>query len=519
MRKPRNTFLIIMLISILVVPVHTQIKNRGAVGSVTIDGKVWNQIAMRPVIPFGKWGVALDLVIYFDAQGNIHSDEWDFSSGNAIKNTLIDKIYYIRYGFPGDPMYGKIGALDHVGLGYGILVEDYSNTMLYPQDRKIGLNFEKNTQSYNIEAFANDFKENIGLFGGRISTRKIMGFPVGFSIVMDRNQYLGLKDSDGDGRPNIVDDFPYDDTWWVDTDGDGIADNDPKEWDIDGDGVTDTLDSRITGYSGEMLVLDRDISKKGDPVNLSKDQDDIMAFAIDVGYPLVTREKFSIALYAQMAQMIGKTYHPGTGQSLNLSMGLIPFGLSSKFGPARFNLEYRMMPKGRFEFNYWNRLYEIERVGFVKGQSNQITLKTKESGLGRFGPQKGYFARITLNLGSMLEASASYQDMLGEIWSVNGQAFIEDNNQTFLASLRLKKAISKIQSAQAFYQQRNVPNPFKFDYTESTILGYQLGISMGQGLVLNYTFRRSFRDVNGDGQIKGDNETIDITSIETSFSF
>ena len=178
-----------------------------------------------------------------------------------------------------------------------------------------------------------------------------------------------------------------------------------------------------------------------------------------------------------------------------------------------------MMPKGRFEFNYWNRLYEIERVGFVKGQSNQITLKTKESGLGRFGPQKGYFARITLNLGSMLEASASYQDMLGEIWSVNGQAFIEDNNQTFLASLRLKKAISKIQSAQAFYQQRNVPNPFKFDYTESTILGYQLGISMGQGLVLNYTFRRSFRDVNGDGQIKGDNETIDITSIETSFSF
>ena len=104
MRKPRNTFLIIMLISILAVPIHAQIKNRGAVGSVTIDGKVWNQIAMRPIIPFGKWGVALDLVIYFDAQGNIHSDEWDFSSGNAIKNTLIDKIYYIRYGFPGDPM-------------------------------------------------------------------------------------------------------------------------------------------------------------------------------------------------------------------------------------------------------------------------------------------------------------------------------------------------------------------------------------------------------------------------------
>ena len=126
MRMPRNIFLIFALFITLPTLVFSQIKNQGAIGSVTIDGKVWNQIAMRPVIPFGKWGVALDLVFYFDAEGNIHSDEWDFSSGNAIKNTLIDKIYYIRYGFPGDPMYGKIGALDHVGLDYGIVVEDYS---------------------------------------------------------------------------------------------------------------------------------------------------------------------------------------------------------------------------------------------------------------------------------------------------------------------------------------------------------------------------------------------------------
>ena len=142
MRRPRKSFLIIILAFILNGLLYAQVNNTGAVGSVTIDGKVWNQVAMRPVIPFGKWGLALDLVVYFDAKGNIHSDEWDFSSSNAIKNTLIDKIYYIRYGFPGDPLYGRIGALDDVDLGYGILVNDYSNTMLYPQDRKVGFNFE-----------------------------------------------------------------------------------------------------------------------------------------------------------------------------------------------------------------------------------------------------------------------------------------------------------------------------------------------------------------------------------------
>ena len=102
-----------------------------------------------------------------------------------------------------------------------------------------------------------------------------------------------------------------------------------------------------------------------------------------------------------------------------------------------------MMPDGRFEFNYWNRLYEIERVGFTKSTDNQIILKTKESSLGRYGPQKGYYARMTLNLASTIEATASYQDMLGDIWSNLDGSFIEDKNQTFLASLRLKKAISK----------------------------------------------------------------------------
>ena len=27
---------------------------QGAFGAVTIDGKIWNQLALRPVLPFGK---------------------------------------------------------------------------------------------------------------------------------------------------------------------------------------------------------------------------------------------------------------------------------------------------------------------------------------------------------------------------------------------------------------------------------------------------------------------------------
>ena len=181
---------------------------QGSFGAVTIDGKVWNQIAFRPVIPIWKFGVALDLVFYFDADGNLHKDEWDFSSGGAIKNTLIDKIYYIRYGFAKDPLYVKVGSLDYVKLGYGILVNGYTNTIEYPQVRKVGLDFSVKRNLFSVQGFANDFKENIGLFGARIQSSKLMNIPLGVSAVMDRNQHLGLRDRDRDKYPDIFDHFP-----------------------------------------------------------------------------------------------------------------------------------------------------------------------------------------------------------------------------------------------------------------------------------------------------------------------
>ncbi|MFQ6612281.1 MAG: hypothetical protein ACE5D2_04185 [Fidelibacterota bacterium] len=493
-------------------------KTQGSVGAVTLDNKVWNQVALRPVIPFGKFGLALDLVIYFDEHGNIHRDEWDFSNSKAVKNTLIDKIYYLRYGFPGDPLYGKIGALDRVDLGYGILVSEYSNALLFPQVRKIGMDLEYNGKKFNAESFLNDFKENIGLFGIRVGTRKFFNLPMAVSVVGDRNQYLGLKDSDDDGRPDLVDDFPDSKKWWVDTDGDGLADNDPNEMDIDGDGITDTLDSRVPGWNGGTLVLDQDIIRKGEPLNLTSNRDPVYGLAFDVGLPLLAEKRLLISLYAEAAKLIGKTPNPDGSGSSNLGMGFVPLGVASRFGPAKFNFEYRIIPDGRFEFGYWDRAYEIERITVSADTSGDLQLISKESRLGRFGKQSGYFGRLSLNLGSAVVAIASYNNMVGELWSAESEKFTRRYNRNFRASLHLKKSLGRLNNARVFYQQRNVPNPFKFEFSESTVLGYQVGISMGSGLVLKYTFRRTFRDMNGDGIIRGAAEKIDITNIETSFN-
>ena len=495
---------------------------QGAFGAVTIDGKIWNQIALRPVLPFGKLAIAFDIVLYIDQDGNIHDEGWDFSSGEKIKNTILDKIYYIRYGHRQDPYYFRVGALDHVAMGYGILANGYSNSILYPQVRKVGMEARVRAFDLDFFGFTNDFKENLGLAGMRVSGKVPGGLTMGVSFAADRNQYLGLKDRDGDGRPDLVDDFPDDKVYWLDTDGDGWADNDTlNEFDVDGDGWTD---SSFT-YPLFGIVIDTDgVPTKPEPINIKKESESVQSFAIDLGRPLFSQGNLAVHVYTQAAALIGKTTNPKTLDRESLGIGLTPLGISASFGPARFSWEYRMMPKGKFEFGYFNRSYEIERATFSSITTTALagntgTIVTKASKLGKYGKQNGYFSRLTVDVGSFLQGGLSYQNLHGEQWQAQRQDFEEETNQSFTAMVKLKKSISRIKTANWFYQQRNVPNPFEFEYSESTITGYRIGLELGNGMVLNYIFRRSFRDLNGDGDVTDKGEMLNMTSIETSFSF
>ena len=493
---------------------------QGAFGAVTIDGKIWNQLALRPVLPFGKLSVAFDMVLYIDQNGNIYDEGWDFSNGEKTKNTLIDKIYYIRYGNSWDQNYFRIGALDNVSMGYGILLNNYSNTLLYPQVRKVGLEFKTNAFGTNIHGFTNDFKENFGLTALRISGPVPYGFTLGISWVGDRNQYLGLRDRDGDGVPDLVDDFPGNKLYSIDSDGDGLADNMDDEWDIDGDGITDTLNTNIPGWNLDtVIVLDDSIFTKGDPINIKETTESFHAFALDAGIPLIKEGPLKINFYAQYATLLGKTKSPVDGMRESAGYGIIPFGIGANFGVAKFNFEFRMVPKGNFEFGYFDRSYEIERATFKSLSGNEGVIITKSEKLGGYGKQNGFYSSLSLDLGSLLDARMAFQSLSGEMFDDQTRKFEEASNQSFTSVLKLKKSISKIERATWFYQQRNVPNPFDFEYSESTITGYNIGLNLGNGMVLSYVFRRTFKDLNGDGDVKDDGEMINMTGVETSFSF
>ena len=473
--------------------------NLGAgLGSVTIDGVIYNQLALRPEIKFGKLGVGLDLVMYIDPQGNIRKDEWDEPTD------FFDKILYVSWGAKGDPFFVRYGTLENMTLGYGGLIYGYSNTMEFPEVRRIGLNGGMKFGKFGTELFVANFKDfgrGGGLLGGRITFNPIEKLTLGANIVTDINQYSGLKDFDEDGVPDMLDDFPEEGDYAVDTDGDGIADEiDP---DRDGDGYTDnSQDSSIVNNDPDGTVL------KPDPFDIDEvDARRVLGFSVDAGYPVFSSKMFSINLYAE-----GNVLQFADDKS---GIGLVPFGANATlFKFINLSFEYRM-DSDYYAPRFFDQAYDLDRVAISLNADSSLSVTTKDQNLDiSEGQRVGYYGAASLGLFNLVSASASYTDMSSD----EG-----DTLRSFTASLALNTDnIPKISQAYAYYQRNNDDNPFDFaNPSPNTILGYRVGYEVSKGVSLVWDYRRLHADLDGDGVISEDveGEIINILNIETVFDF
>ena len=473
--------------------------NLGAgLGSVTIDGVIYNQLALRPEIKFGKLGVGLDLVMYIDPQGNIRKDEWDEPTD------FFDKILYVSWGAKGDPFFVRYGTLENMTLGYGGLIYGYSNTMEFPEVRRIGLNGGMKFGKFGTELFVANFKDfgrGGGLLGGRITFNPIEKLTLGANIVTDINQYSGLKDFDEDGVPDLLDDFPEEGDYAVDTDGDGIADEiDP---DRDGDGYTDnSQDSSIVNNDIDGTVL------KPHPFDIDEvDARRVLGFSVDAGYPVFSSKMFSINLYAE-----GNVLQFADDKS---GIGLVPFGANATlFKFINLSFEYRM-DSDYYAPRFFDQAYDLDRVAISLNADSSLSVTTKDQNLNiSEGQRVGYYGAASLGLFNLVSASASYTDMSSD----EG-----DTLRSFTAALVLNtENIPKISQAYAYYQRNNDDNPFDFaNPSPNTILGYRVGYEVSKGVSLVWDYRRLHADLDGDGVISEDveGEIINILNIETVFDF
>lgn len=187
------------------------------IGSVSIDGKTWSKAVVQPNFTFGKvkLGLYLPIIYYtnlFDPTDWYHpndNDEWSFGTDKGWKDhpvaaaldaasDLALKIKFFEYGTPlEDPFFVKVGNLDDLTLGHGLIMRNYSNSTGFPAVRRVGFNLGLDLKTVGFELISNDLGDLAnGIYGGRFYVRPIPGFKLalGISGVADIAPLVSIED-------------------------------------------------------------------------------------------------------------------------------------------------------------------------------------------------------------------------------------------------------------------------------------------------------------------------------------
>ena len=482
------------------------------IGSATIDGTLYNQLALRPEINFAGIGIGLDLVVYMDDEGNIRQDEWDFDDNPDL---IYDKILYIRYGEKSSPIWAKYGSIENMTLGQGGLMKGYSNMMEFPTVRRVGINTGFNIGSIGGEVFLSNIKDlsrGGTIFGLRAQYKISDNLPItiGLNYISDANMFSAMKDKDGDSFPDVFDDFPTDSTLWNDTDGDGWADpghglsvpDSLIDIDADGDNIVDTIDDSV------MI--------KARPFSINDNKASVSAWSFDVSYPVLTSKMLSLTVYTEFNSLmfpevstIGESsdtlfYRPERSGS-----GITLPGIRSKlFGLLDLSLEYRSV-QGSYVPQFFDQAYDLNRVLSVS-QGTSTTIKTKDMSIFEDYDNKasssGVYGSANMSILNLLNFNASYASMKADT--------LEFNSFNSVLTLNTDN-IPKLSVATAFYRRNNDKDPFDFkNPSANTVMGYRVGYEMSKGVSLIWEYSEFYRD-NGSGEL----EPIRQTKVETAFSF
>jgi hypothetical protein len=170
------------------------------IGTITLEGETFSKVIAQPTFRLGKLRAGLYLpVIYrtnmFDPsdwyrpKGN---NEWSFGFDQDWAGTplvalgdlvgdLALKIKFLEWGQQRDPFFFKVGNLNTLTLGHGLLMRNYANDTDFPVIRRVGFNLGVDQGRLGFEAIVNDLAAP-EVFGARVFARPLANFPMAIGL-------------------------------------------------------------------------------------------------------------------------------------------------------------------------------------------------------------------------------------------------------------------------------------------------------------------------------------------------
>lgn len=484
---------------------------KGAVGAITIDGVTYSQIRLRPELEFGKIGVALDIDLLFDAQGRVSFKTWD------SWQDFVGKLLYVRYAERNDRFYFKTGSISDYTLAHGLIFNNFSNMLRYPDEKNIGgyIGFNTGFCGIGMEIYTHDIFRNQILAGNLhakpLSLLKVpwlQKLHLGLNVGWDRDQYGRFVDSDNDGVPDIYDRFPNDPLFAADTDGDGIADE--IDWDLNGNSIID--DPSVNPYVDEVFPnfatyypdYNLDTQCYADSLSRYTDKKPISIYSLDLELPLMEKGKFLWSTYGELASIDGH------------GSGFVFPGFKMQYRFLQAKLEFRNFGSG-FLPSYFDRIYEGKRsemrtVVDPTTKQKHYFLSTKDEILKSTESSLGWFGCLQADFPEYAFLRIGYQDM----YSDNGVA----GKSLWFKLGATPSFIPKFKQISIYYSQTDVD---RIDFinlrNERAYVVAELVYQISENANLMARYSEFYTDVNHDGRIRGRGEIEENLGFGVEFLF
>lgn len=191
------------------------------IGSLTLDGVTYSKVIAQPSFTVGRLRAGLYLPVVYS--GNLFdpsewyqpagNNEWSFGSDQDwsadplagiadLVGDLALKIRFIEWGEQRDEFFFKVGNLNNLTLGHGLLMRDYANDNDFPAVRRTGFNVGFDFGGGGFEFLTNDLA-GPEIYGLRIFARPVPSLPfaIGLSGVTDIRPAGDLPATDEFGTP------------------------------------------------------------------------------------------------------------------------------------------------------------------------------------------------------------------------------------------------------------------------------------------------------------------------------
>jgi len=461
-------------------PMFTAPKFELGLGMATVDGKRWMRADLGAEFAIWKFGFFLDFELFLDDKWKLSNKSWDFKNNPA--EAVLRKIRYVRYGQENEPLFVKFGGLENVTLGYGMIVDGFTNMLRFPDEKLLGLQFYMNDVSpigLTVQTLISDFAEagdGGGLYAARLAVRPLKtselflldGLSVGGMYAADANVLAPAR------------------TWSVSGDDAELRDNREK-YKVSDPAYFESLKSDYEKKHG--LSADDVLTRLDAEDSLSKKERSFALYGFDITLPVVSTDILEVDIYGQSAFRADAV----SGWSVG-----VPGAAARLWKILYGQVEYRYI-EGRFMPEYFDTYYLDERY-------SRNLMKSKDESLSDVS-LNGVFGRVGADIFGAIDLSGTYQHMFGKNKSDNtsmtsryceAKAGVGKTVLEFIPKLNLAEAYMRNAGIGSSYHDKNgdVKTSGFFDPSPGMYFGYRAGIEIAAGLTLIWDYRYGWKEEN-----------------------